>query len=158
MVMIAFKKNDTAAKKAAPVKKGAIKTGRVTKPAKKNTYKAAKEAATTAAADTADTAATPEASSSTAKAPKKRFSAKNPPPGFMGEEFENPYTGYVKGWIAGHNKFDHYVITYSITKRCHKYFSNGYKCLPYTSVIAPIIPRAVIAEKELVKKPDNTGN
>ncbi|KAL2759259.1 hypothetical protein ACRALDRAFT_1069320 [Sodiomyces alcalophilus JCM 7366] len=123
------KKNDTA-KKAAPAKKGAIKTGRVTKTAKKNTRKAAKDTATTAAsADTADAAATPKASSSTAKAPKERFSAKNPPPGFIGEEFKIPYAGYVKGWIAGRS------ISGSPT---------------------PIALRAVITEKELVKKPDNT--
>ncbi|KAL2755196.1 hypothetical protein ACRALDRAFT_1071739 [Sodiomyces alcalophilus JCM 7366] len=99
------KKNTAAAKKTAPAKKGVIKTGRVTKTAKKNTRKAIKDTANTAtAADTAtaattDAATTPEGaggSGSIATGAKERYSAKSPPPGFIGEKFNTPYKGYIK--------------------------------------------------------------
>ncbi|KAL2758738.1 hypothetical protein ACRALDRAFT_1068970 [Sodiomyces alcalophilus JCM 7366] len=97
------KKNNIAAKKAAPAKKGIIKTGRVTKTAKKNTYKAAKDTANTAADTTTtaatNTATTPEGAeglASTAIGAKERYSAKNPPPDFIGVKFDTPYKGCVK--------------------------------------------------------------
>ncbi|KAL2757144.1 hypothetical protein ACRALDRAFT_1069765 [Sodiomyces alcalophilus JCM 7366] len=113
-----------AAKKAAPTKKGAIKTGRVAKTAKKNTRKAAKDTANTAAAaNTTTTAATPnaaaEGSGSSATAPKERYSAKNPPPDFVREKFDTP---------------------------C------GYKCHLYPLVVVPIARRAAIAEKEVANE------
>ncbi|KAL2759249.1 hypothetical protein ACRALDRAFT_1069314 [Sodiomyces alcalophilus JCM 7366] len=154
------KKNNILAKKAA-TQKTAVKAGRVTKPVKKNTRKAAKDTANTAAAaDTATTTATPnvtaEGSGSSAAAPKERFSAKNPPPDFIGEKFNTLYEGCVKAWIAGRNNFVRCVSVYSITKRYKKCFLGGHKYYSYPSVIVLIARRAAIAEKEdLPKYPEH---
>ncbi|KAL2756605.1 hypothetical protein ACRALDRAFT_1069390 [Sodiomyces alcalophilus JCM 7366] len=121
------KKNDAVPKKAA-TKKTAIKAGRVIKPVKKNTYKAAKDTANTAAAsdtaaDTATTAVTPDAtakgSGSLAAAPKERYSAKNPPPDFIGEKFNTPcghkyYLYFLTGYALPYGFLRIYLNTPSI--------------------------------------------